>query len=85
MREFVTIKITPSLIGWLQAYNQPFPDSKVHGANMGPIWRRQDTDGPHVGPINFTIWVMTQEVLSCCYPSVRYLHISIKQDYGWKQ
>ena len=23
------------------------PDSKVHGANMGPIWGRQDPDGPH--------------------------------------
>ena len=32
------------------------PDSKVHGANMGPIWGRQDTDGPHVGPTNFAIW-----------------------------
>ena len=27
-----------------------YPDSKVHGANMGPIW------GPHVGPMNFAIW-----------------------------
>ena len=25
------------------------PDSKVHGANMGPIWGRQDPGGPHVG------------------------------------
>ena len=32
------------------------PDSKVHGANMGSIWDRQDTDGPHVGPVNFAIW-----------------------------
>ena len=35
-----------------------FPDSKVHGANMGPIWGRQDPGGPHVGPMNFAIWVM---------------------------
>ena len=34
------------------------PDSKVHGANMGPIWGRQDPGGPHVGPMNFTIWVL---------------------------
>ena len=34
----------------------PFPDSKVHGANMGPIWGRQDPDGPHVGPMTFVIW-----------------------------
>ena len=26
------------------------PDSKVHGANMGPIWGQQDPGGPHVGP-----------------------------------
>ena len=32
------------------------PDSKVHGANMGPIWGRQDPGGPHVGPMNFAIW-----------------------------
>ena len=31
------------------------PDSKVHGANMGPIWGRQDPIGPHVGPTNFAI------------------------------
>ena len=30
-------------------------DSKVHGANMGPIWGRQDPGGPHVGPMNFAI------------------------------
>ena len=32
------------------------PDSKVHGANMGPIWGRQGPGGPHVDPMNFTIW-----------------------------
>ena len=31
------------------------PESKVHGANMGPIWGRQDPDWPHVGPMNFAI------------------------------
>ena len=35
-----------------------FPDSKAHGANMGPIWGRQDPGGPHIGPMNFAIWVM---------------------------
>ena len=33
------------------------PDSKIHGANMGPIWGRQDPGGPHVGPIKSAIWV----------------------------
>ena len=31
------------------------PDSKVHGANMGPILGRQDPGGPHVDPMNFAI------------------------------
>ena len=31
-------------------------DSKVHGANMGPIWGRQDPGWPHVVPMNFAIW-----------------------------
>ena len=25
---------------------------------MGPIWGRQDPDGPHVGPMNIAIWVL---------------------------
>ena len=32
------------------------PDSKVHGANTGPVWDQQDPGGPHVGPVNFVIW-----------------------------
>ena len=32
------------------------PDSKVHGANIGPIWGRQDPGGPHVGSMKFAIW-----------------------------
>ena len=37
------------------AHNRYTPDSKVHGANMGRIWGRQDPGGPHVGPMNFAI------------------------------
>ena len=33
-----------------------YPESKIHGANMGPIRDRQDPGGPHVGPMNFAIW-----------------------------
>ena len=32
------------------------PDSKIHEANMGPIWARQGPGGPYVGPMNFAIW-----------------------------
>ena len=31
------------------------PDSRVHGANMGPTWGRQDPGWPHVGPMNLAI------------------------------
>ena len=34
-----------------------YPDSKIQGANMGPIWGRQDPGGPHVGPMNLVFWV----------------------------
>ena len=40
-----------------------YPDSKVHVANMGPIWGRQDPGGPHVGPMNFAIWVIIHVVV----------------------
>ena len=32
-----------------------YPDSKVHGANMGPTWVLSAPDGPHVGPMNLAI------------------------------
>ena len=32
------------------------PDYKVHGANMGPTWGRQDPSGPHVDHVNLAIW-----------------------------
>ena len=31
------------------------PNSKVHGANMGPTWVLSVPDGPHVGPMNLAI------------------------------
>ena len=51
------------------------PESKVLGANMGPIWGRQDPGGPHVGLINLAIWadtkVWTNRVtLKICTPEV---------------
>ena len=37
------------------------PDSKFHGANMGPTWVLSAPDGPHVGPMNLAIWVSNAE------------------------
>ena len=31
-------------------------EGKVHVANMGPIWGREDPGGPHVGHMNFDFW-----------------------------
>ena len=39
-----------------------FPDSKVHGANMGPTWVLSAPDGSHVGPMNLAIRVFTYYV-----------------------
>ena len=36
-------------------FYQPDPNSKVHGANTGPIWGRQDPGGPHFGTMNLVI------------------------------
>ena len=48
---------------------QYVPDSKVHGANMGPSWGWQDPAGPHVGPMNFDIWEIMEYIYraDCCY------------------
>ena len=44
------------MIEWKHIFDH-YPDTKVHGANMGPMWGRQDPGGPHVGPMNLAIWV----------------------------
>ena len=34
-----------------------FPDTKIHGNNMGPTWALSAPDGPYVGPMNLAIRV----------------------------
>ena len=41
------------------------PGSKVHEANMGPIWVREDPSGLHVGPMTFATWEVIKT--SCPY------------------
>ena len=45
----------PIMTSWQQMVDI-IPDRRVHGANMGPIWGRQDPGGPHVGPMNLANW-----------------------------
>ena len=47
------------------------PDSKAHGANMGPTWGRQVPGRPHVGPINLAIWVTLTRAI--WYPCLQFL------------
>ena len=48
---------------WRRAIN---PDSKVHGAYMGPTWGQQDPCGPHVGPMNLAIRVTAIAISAVC-------------------
>ena len=41
---------------YVQFINVILSDSKVRGANMGPIWGWHEAGGPHVSPLNFAIW-----------------------------
>ena len=41
------------------------PDSKVHGANMGPSWVLSAPDRPHVGPLNLAIRGMPAACRHC--------------------
>ena len=61
------------------------PNNKVDGANIGPIWGRQDPGGPHVGPRNFAIWVPSLTVHAwvftewqiCCLLASVYVYTDI--------
>ena len=44
------------------------PNSKVHGANMGPTWALSAPDGPHVGPMNLAIMGVDQTVTTATGP-----------------
>ena len=66
------------------------PDSKVHGANMGPIWGRQDPVGPPVGPMNFATWEWLKHT-PCTIYSIRstvsihfgMLQVTVKRLHAW--
>ena len=54
-------------------------DSKVHEANMGPIWGQKDPGGPHVCPVNFAFWVLHESIIT-------YRHWPsdiIEEDHHW--
>ena len=54
---FLHLQLSPAYM-----LHNSFPESKIHGANMGPTWVLSAPDGPHVGPMNFAIWVMINAI-----------------------
>ena len=67
------LEIPQACIKISRCYIITAPDSKVHGAKMGPIWGRQDPGGPHVGPMNFAIWGSFVCVWQRCKASCMYI------------
>ena len=58
-------------------------NSKVRGANMGPIWGRQDPGGPNVGPMNFAIWVAYDfYIVKYADIHIYFYHTSVVLDLG---
>ena len=41
---------------------------------MGPIWGRQDPDGPYVDPMNFAIWDTQLKINSMPYIHAMIIH-----------
>ena len=56
-----------------------YPDSKVHGANMGPTCGWQDPSGPHAGPMNFAIWLWSQKTTNTAY----WAEVDLTHHQGW--
>ena len=49
-------------IPYLKKWKYKYPDSKVHGANIGPIWVWQDPDRPQKCPM-LTPWTLLSEYI----------------------
>ena len=49
------LNLVPKPWGWVLKWL--YPESKVHGTNMGPTWALSAPDGPYVGPMNLVIRV----------------------------
>ena len=66
---------TQNLLPW--ASYGVYPESKVHGANVGPIWVLSAPGRPHVGPINLALRGIL--LINCIL-----LNKYFKQKWTWK-
>ena len=51
------------------------PDSKGHGANMGPTWVLSAPGEPHVGPMNLVI----REYVSNLYSNTHFYNVPMSE------
>ena len=61
------------MFNWEQFHKNP--DSKVHGANMGPTWVLSAADGPHVGPMNLAIREMLMNIVRNMFSEIILLQL----------
>ena len=69
----------------MQYFGWCLPDSKAHGAIMGPRWVLSAPDGPHVGPMNLAIRVHSLQARHTCNrnsPSKLSLYIIFTDGYS---
>ena len=52
------------------------PDSKVHGANMGPIWGGQDPGGPMLAP-----WTLLSGIPYYIFDKLNHINLSLLIDH----
>ena len=74
-------------VSWYSGKGRQLPvsthsDSKVHGANIGPIWGRQDPGGPMLAPMNLAIWAILRNDRKCKYA---FIFIKINTARGIKE
>ena len=80
MQEWVRPKY---MYHWIVLTCGRIPDNKVHGADMGPIWGRQDPGGPHVGPMNFAIWDGVMVFIAMPWMSSSLTYYNITASYSF--
>ena len=61
--------------GLCYSFGQGIPDSKVHGANMGPTWVLSVPDGPHIGLKNLAIRDIIERSHKVLKPQDLYLEL----------
>ena len=79
---------------WGRNDSDTYPDSKAHGANMGPTWVLSASDGPHVGSMNLAIRVPCHQSVAWrlrfpfgrCVWSLMAVYFNIRRCHlEWKQ